>query len=76
VETAGEPWLAEARVTRSDAAPDLALSTTELGAIYLGGTRPSDLALAGRIEEHAPGALRRADALFAAARTPWCVVMF
>jgi predicted acetyltransferase len=76
VETAGEPWSAEAHVTPSDALPDLVLSSTDLGAIYLGGTRPSDLALAGRIEQRTPGALRRADALFAAARSPWCMVMF
>lgn len=76
VETAGEPWSARARVARSDAPPDLALSSTDLGALYLGGTRPSDLALAGRIEERTRGALRRADALFAAARSPWCMVMF
>ena len=56
--------------------PDLVLDTTDLAAIYLGGIRPTELAEAGRIEERTPGALRRADVLFAADRTPWCVSMF
>jgi predicted acetyltransferase len=76
VATSGEPWAAVAEVARTDAAPDLALDTTDLAAIYLGGQRPTDLALAGRIEERTPGALRRATAMFAADRTPWCVSMF
>jgi predicted acetyltransferase len=76
IETAGEPWAAEARVTRTDTAPDLVLDTTDLAAIYLGGLRPVDLGVAGRIEERTSGALRRATALFAAERTPWCVSMF
>jgi hypothetical protein len=36
----------------------------------------SDLARAGRVEELAAGVLRRADALFASDRTPWCATMF
>ncbi len=48
----------------------------DLGAAYLGGVRPSELARAGRIDELVPGALRRADALFAAERAPWCSTMF
>lgn len=51
---------------------DLALDVSDLGAIYLGGVRPSTLARAGRITEHTPGALRRADQLFAAEKPPWC----
>ena len=76
IETTGEPWAAEARVERPTDAPDLVLDTTDLAAIYLGGVRPVDLAQAGRIEERTPGALRRATAMFAAERTPWCVSMF
>jgi len=63
-------------VTRSDAPPDLALDVSDLGAIYLGGVRPSILAHAGRIEERTPGALARADALFATERAPWCPQFF
>ena len=76
METAGDPWDAEARVERTEDEPDLVLDTTDLAAIYLGGIRPTELAVAGRIDERIPGALRRADVLFAADRTPWCVSMF
>jgi predicted acetyltransferase len=76
VVTAGEPWAAVASVTRTDTEPDLVLDTADLAAIYLGGIRPSELAEAGRITERTPGALRRANALFTADRTPWCVSMF
>jgi predicted acetyltransferase len=76
IETIGEPWEAVARVERTEDQPDLVLDTTDLAAIYLGGIRPTELAEAGRIEERTPGALRRADVLFAADRTPWCVSMF
>ncbi len=64
------------RVTPTDAAPDLVLGIADLGAAYLGGVRLSDLAVAGRVEARAADALRRADALFASERTPWCVTMF
>jgi predicted acetyltransferase len=63
-------------VERTDAAPDLLLDTTELAAMYLGGTRATDLAFAGRITEVTPGALLRADALFTGDSAPWCVSMF
>jgi predicted acetyltransferase len=65
-----------ARVERVAAAPDLALDTADLAALYLGGVRATDLAQAGRVGEHSPGALQRVDALFAADRSPWCVSMF
>jgi predicted acetyltransferase len=72
----GDPWLAAADVEPTDEAPDLALDTTDLAAIYLGGVRPTELADAGRIEELAPGTVARATAMFAADRTPHCVMMF
>jgi len=73
---AGEPGDAAAVLERTDAPPDLALDVADLAAVYLGGFRVSDLARAGRVEERTPGALRQADALFAAERTPWCATMF
>jgi predicted acetyltransferase len=57
-------------------AADLALSEAELAATYLGGVSFSTLARAGRLVEHTPGALRRADALFATERQPWCTTDF
>jgi predicted acetyltransferase len=76
LETTGEPGTAGARVSPTTDGPDLILDTADLAAVYLGGVSPNVLAAAGRIEEGTPGALRRADALFAADRTPWCVMMF
>ena len=72
----GEPGDAAAIVERTDAPADLALDVADLAAAYLGGFRVSDLARAGRVEELSRGALRRADALFAADRTPWCATGF
>ena len=66
----GGPEGAECRATTEE--PDLALDVAELGAAYLGGTRFRTLAQAGRVEERAPGALARADALFASDPPPWC----
>jgi predicted acetyltransferase len=43
---------------------DVRLGVGELGAMFLGGVRPSSLARAGRVEELTTGALARADALF------------
>lgn len=54
---------------------DLALDVADLGAAYLGGVRFGELALAGRVAGTA-GALARADAMFAAARAPWCPRVF
>lgn len=55
---------------------DLALSAAALGAIYLGGVRPSVLARAGQIEERSGGALERADAIFGSDRAPWAPDFF
>ena len=76
ITTTGEPWAAVAQIERTESVPDLVLDTADLAAIYLGGIRPTELAAAGRIEERTPGTLRRADVLFSADRTPWCVSMF
>lgn len=57
-------------------APDLRLRTEDLAAAFLGGTGFRALARAGRIEETAPGALARADELFAADPPPWCPWIF
>lgn len=61
---------------RTDASPDLTMSATELGAVFLGGTRLSALAAARRIDEHATGAVARTDSMLATARAPWCQTFF
>jgi predicted acetyltransferase len=55
----------------ADAAVDLALGVADLGTAFLGGARFSTLAAAGRVEERSPGALARADALFATEAVPY-----
>ena len=52
--------------------PDLALDAADLAALYLGGNRFRTLFEAGRLEELRPGAIARADAMFATDRAPWC----
>jgi predicted acetyltransferase len=62
---------------RSHAEPDLSLGISELGAAYLGGTRLVDLATAGLVTEHTPGALASATAAFAwHGRAPHCPQVF
>jgi predicted acetyltransferase len=79
-ETAGRYALdasaAGAECTRTDAGADLALDIADLGAAYLGGVRFTTMARAGRVRELRPGALRRADALFASDPAPWCGTPF
>lgn len=62
-----------ATVRRATAPPDLRLSDADLAAMYLGTVPCSQLVLAGRVEELAPGAARRADLLFHSAVPPWCL---
>jgi predicted acetyltransferase len=59
----------------SAAEPHLELSAADLGAIYLGGTKPSDLARSGRVQGDA-SALRLADAMFSWEKAPWCQEVF
>ena len=51
--------------------PDLVLSASEVGAVYLGGGRFAPLLGAGRIEERTTGAAARADSMFATRLQPW-----
>lgn len=65
-----------AEVRRTLAEADLACSTSDLGAAYLGSTRMSTLAAAGRVRELRPGALRAATAAFLAEHEPHCLEVF
>jgi predicted acetyltransferase len=76
IRTSGAPGVAEATVEPATATADIALDTADLAAAYLGGSRLLDLATVGRVTEFTPGAVARANALFAAGREPWCVSMF
>lgn len=66
----------QARCAPTGLAPHVELGAAELGALYLGGVRASQLARTGRITELQPGALARADNLFVTARAPWCPYVF
>ena len=65
----GSPSGATCRPTNNS--PDLALSVDDLAVPYLGGFSFTPLARAGRVEERTPGALTRADAMFATQLKPW-----
>ncbi|MEO6653071.1 MAG: GNAT family N-acetyltransferase [Ilumatobacteraceae bacterium] len=64
-----------ATVEKARKRPDLTMDRASLGAIYLGGVRPTALARVNRIAGTAD-ALRRADAFFMAERLPHCVTGF
>jgi predicted acetyltransferase len=73
-ELEGGPDGAECRPGSGD--PDLTLSAADLGATYLGGTRLRTLEEAGRVVEETPGAIARADAMFAWDPPPWSPHVF
>jgi predicted acetyltransferase len=56
--------------------PDLACDVGALSAAWLGGVRWTTLAAAGLVEERTPGALARADALFATEPLPYPFTWF
>ena len=56
----------------TDAAPDLALDASHLGAAYLGRRTLTAFADAGLLTEHAPGAAARLDTALHAPRAPFC----
>ncbi|HET6772449.1 MAG TPA: GNAT family N-acetyltransferase [Acidimicrobiales bacterium] len=56
--------------------PDLAMSAGALGAAYLGGQPWARLAAAGWVDEHRPGAVAEATALFTTPRAPWGSLTF
>ncbi|HET9849226.1 MAG TPA: GNAT family N-acetyltransferase [Candidatus Dormibacteraeota bacterium] len=65
-----------AQCQRCDLNPDLEINVSDLAAAYLGGNRFQVLHEAGRVNELRPGAIGRADAMFAADRAPWCPSFF
>ncbi|MFC5744494.1 GNAT family N-acetyltransferase [Actinomadura rugatobispora] len=63
-------------VARTVAPPDLGVDVATLAAAYLGGTRWRQLAAAGRVDVHDPGAVRRLDVLFAVDALPFSGTFF
>lgn len=64
------------RAARTTDAADVALDVAELGALYLGGVRATDLAAVGRLELRRAGAASALDALLAVGAAPWCGSFF
>jgi len=64
------------KASRTDDDAELALGVDALGSAYLGAVSFSELWNAGRVEELAEGAIRRADALFCWRPLPWCPEIF
>jgi predicted acetyltransferase len=60
----------------TDASAELTLPVESLGSLYMGAMSVLDLAYAGRIDEHASGALERAETMFRSGITPWCSTWF
>ena len=56
--------------------PELTLDASALASAYLGGPRLRDTVIARGVDEHRPGALATADALFATFDPPWCSSFF
>lgn len=61
---------------RTDEPAGLALDASALASLYLGGARPSALALTGRLRVLDPAALDAADQLFTTDVVPWCGTFF
>lgn len=56
--------------------PELTVGVDALGSVYLGGVALRRLEAAGRVDEHRPGAVAAADAMFLTPRAPWCNTWF
>jgi len=70
-------WKLEAGAAeRTDQPAELALDVDALGSAYLGAVSLAQLREALRVEEHVPGAVARADALFGWHPGPWCPEIF
>jgi predicted acetyltransferase len=65
-----------AHCERTAAPPDLLVTVQALGASYLGGASLTQLAGAGYLTEHTPGALARLAAAMSWDPRPWCSMMF
>ena len=68
-ELEGSPEGATCRASSSS--PDLVLAVSDLASVYLGTVSFSTLSQAGLVDERTPGALLRADLMFAVRYRPW-----
>lgn len=61
---------------RTEEEADLSGAINVLGAAYLGGATFDQLSKAGQVEERSPGAIARADRMFASVPAPWSPLHF
>ncbi len=66
----------ELRSIGEDEYEDWTRAAADLAATYLGTVPFTTLSRAGRVEERTPGALLKANAMFATGLEPWCPVEF
>lgn len=64
------------KCTPHDGPPDVEMGLGELGTIYMGAHRASELHRADRITELNSGAARKLDAAFGTERAPYCGTLF
>jgi predicted acetyltransferase len=81
IEVNGERWLIDgspddATCKKVRTRPDLVMGHASIGALLLGGVRPSALAAGRRLEARNSDALRRADAFFVTSPAPHCQTHF
>ncbi len=81
VDVDGERWAIDggpdgAACRRVRTRPDLIMDRPSLGALLLGGVRPSALAAGRRLEARNHDALRRGDAFFLTSPVPHCQTMY
>ncbi len=68
--------LADGEARRTEDEADLACDMSALGSVYLGALSFRQLYDSGLVDELAPGAIGRADAMFRTDRAPWCPEIF
>jgi predicted acetyltransferase len=81
IEVDGRRWLIDgspdgATCKKVRTRPDLVMGHASLGALLLGGVRPSALAAGRRLEARNSDTLRRADAFFVTSPAPHCQTHF
>lgn len=62
--------------TPHDGSADVEIGLADLGTVYMGAHRASELIRANRVTESHPGALRTLEAAFAIDRAPYCGMYF
>jgi predicted acetyltransferase len=72
----GGVWRVTEDGVRRGGDAELALDVADLAAVYLGAATFAELARAGRVQERAPGAAARGDAVLPAALRPWTPEVF